>query len=81
MTSWVVHGRIYVSSFQTIALLSIDKAIIQFVSIFFSSFVIFVIPARSISHTLSFSPMFSHALTRIFDSSYRMVSIPWVHLW
>jgi hypothetical protein len=34
----------------------------------------FVLPARSIPYALV-SPMFSHALSRIFDSSYRMVSI------
>jgi hypothetical protein len=39
-------------------------------SLFYFSFL-----SHGLFHTLSFSPMFFHALSRIFDSSYRMISI------
>ena len=56
MISWVVHGRIYVSSFQTIGLLPIDKAVIQFVSIYFFVSLLFSLFPHGLFHTRSHFP-------------------------
>lgn len=42
---------------------------------FFVPLLFFSVFSHGLFHTLSFSPMFFHALSRIFDSSYRMISI------